>query len=69
MMAVAMKEGQRLEPGHPARLFHTGISAGPDIDQYAVTADGQRFLILKPSRATDAAPVTIVLNWTAELKN
>jgi Tol biopolymer transport system component len=69
MMAVAIKEGERMEPANPVRLFHTGISAAPDIDHYAVTADGQRFLILKPSRPTDATPVTVVLNWTAELKN
>jgi serine/threonine protein kinase len=67
MMAVEIKEGESLEPGDPVRLFHTGIAARPNTDQYAVTADGRRFLILKPSRATDAAPITVVLNWTAEL--
>ena len=68
MMAVEIKEGERLEPGDPVRLFHTGIAAWPDIDQYAVTADGQRFLILRPPRATAASPITVVLNWTAELE-
>ena len=34
--------------------------------QYAVTADGERFLV---NNATDTTlPITLVLNWTAALK-
>jgi hypothetical protein len=34
--------------------------------QYDVTADGQRFLIA--TMIGEAAPVSVFLNWTAELK-
>ena len=37
---------------------------------YDVTPDGQRFLMLKPSEAGEAAPtqINVVLNWFEELK-
>lgn len=38
------------------------------LDQYDVTPDGQRFLLLKlPAKAT-LAPITVTLNWTSLLK-
>jgi hypothetical protein len=40
------------------------------VRQYDVTADGQRFLMIKDeSRSTDAAPtISVVQHWTEELK-
>jgi hypothetical protein len=39
------------------------------IDPYDVSADGQRFLVnTLMQEATSAAPITIVVNWTALLK-
>jgi len=35
---------------------------------YAVTADGQRFLINAVVDAEPNAPLTVVTNWTADLK-
>ena len=35
---------------------------------YAVTADGQRFLLNTLVDESGAAPVTVVVNWTAKLK-
>jgi Tol biopolymer transport system component len=66
LMAVDVKAGAMLEPGIPRKLFSTGLGPPTD-DQYAVTADGQRFLVLMP---VDTAPptITVVLNWTAGLK-
>jgi serine/threonine-protein kinase len=45
-------------------------SEGTTVRQYDVTADGQRFLMIKDeSRSTNAAPaISVVLNWTEELK-
>jgi hypothetical protein len=32
---------------------------------YAVTKDGQRFLVnVTPQKSSSAAPLTVVLNWT-----
>jgi Tol biopolymer transport system component len=55
--------------GTPRALLDTPILKGEDHpgDQYAVTADGQRFLVntLAEERT---APISLVLNWTAALK-
>jgi len=52
--------------GTPKALLDTPILKGEDHpgDQYAVTADGQRFLVntLAEERT---APISLVLNWTA----
>src|SRR5438132_916430 len=37
-------------------------------DRYAVTADGQRFLFSTPIEESTSAPITVILNWTAEAK-
>jgi len=52
----------------PRALFKTRLLTGliqPGIE-YDVTADGQRFLI--GTQVGEAAPVSVILNWTAELK-
>jgi hypothetical protein len=35
--------------------------------QYAVSSDGQRFLVIEPI-VEPAKPMTVVLNWQEELK-
>jgi hypothetical protein len=67
MMSVPVKPGPPLETGVPQPLFPTRIPLRPTLDQFAVTGDGQRFLLIE-SRETDAPPFKIVLNWPA-LKN
>jgi serine/threonine protein kinase len=65
MEAEIEVHGDRLTPGTPRPLFQTRIVA-PSLVlfQYAVTADGNRFLInsLKPE-----APLTLVTNWASAL--
>jgi serine/threonine protein kinase/Tol biopolymer transport system component len=36
---------------------------------YLATADGQRFLVVKPAEEGAALPITVVLNWAALLKS
>jgi WD40-like Beta Propeller Repeat len=72
-MAVAVDtvSGRRSSPGTPVPLFETGIVVDPGRDQYAVTRDGQRFLLAVPAdQARDAAPgeIIVVLTWEEELK-
>ena len=67
LMAVELK-GEPPEPGNPKRLFQTGISVIAGLDQYAVTGDGQRFLILNSEKEEQESSITIVLNWFEELK-
>ena len=53
LMAVSVKTGPSLEVEEPQRLFETGVSAfgNPNYNRnhYAVTSDGQRFLITQPA--------------------
>ena len=73
MMAVDVNDaGSTLELGVPQRLFASGYinvgHSGGNWHTYAVSPDGQRFLIPRPvSMLGDGAPeppITVVLNWT-----
>lgn len=54
-----------LEISGPAELFQTPLTAPLLVlDQYSVTKDGQRFLILRPRGSTAAtATLHVVVNW------
>ena len=70
LMAVDVKLGATFEASVPQALFRTRVLALTDFrNEYAVTADGQRFLINSRAEETDAAPISIVVNWTADLKH
>jgi len=58
--------GDTIVAGSPQALFnHGGVAAhGGSYFSYAVTADGQKFL-LTSRRDTEAAPIVVVLNWFA----
>jgi hypothetical protein len=63
-MAVQLALGATVESGTPRELFP---SAG--VTEYNVAADGQRFLLnVNAEEQGAAAPVTVVLGWTAGLK-
>ncbi len=68
MMAVDLKGDGKIEPGIPRVLFDTDIVIDPTNNQYEVTSDGQRFLLLKSLSAATATPITVVVNWTALLR-
>jgi Tol biopolymer transport system component len=73
LMAVSVKAGATFEAGTPALLFQTktygmAIISPAFGQQYDVTPDGQRFLINEDLSELTAAPITVVLNWTAGLK-
>ena len=76
MMAVTMAPGATLSIGTPRMLFE-GDYVQEDPTQgaanYDVSADGQRFLLMKDAaptaQATSPEPqINVVLNWTEELK-
>jgi Tol biopolymer transport system component len=67
--------GATFEYGDPVELFDSGyVNVGhpSNYHTYAVSADGQRFLIPRPENTggaeTASAPITVVMNWTAGLK-
>ncbi len=69
VMAVRVEAGSSgLQFDNPVPVFDSvmlGMSDGRH--HYAVTADGNRFLLRRPSLAPP--PVTVIVNWTAELEN
>jgi Tol biopolymer transport system component len=68
LMAVAVRGGASFEAGVPAPLFEFRAGGNLITPYYSVTRDGQRFLLSTIVEAEVAAPLTIVVNWTAELK-
>ena len=70
MMAVEVKgEGTTFQRGVPKALFDLRIPNFFDIRaRFAVTSDGQKFLINNFVGDNSSAPIAVVLNWTADLK-
>jgi Tol biopolymer transport system component len=77
LMAAAVRgEGSTFVSGTPKELFDTGIRTPPHsaiiptYHTYAVSPDGNRFLIPRPSSSLGGTaadpPITVVLNWTAK---
>jgi serine/threonine-protein kinase len=64
--------GPTISIGRPAKLFDTQYAEPNPSRHYDVSADGQRFLMLKPGATGDpnATPVSMVLvqHWFEELK-
>jgi hypothetical protein len=67
MAATVDGKGATFEVHAVKPLFETHIAMGGRY-QYAVSADGQRFLINTVPEQAASAPITVVLNWTAGLK-
>ncbi len=66
MMAVPVKSGTAFAPGVAAPLFRTRPSG---YVPYDVTPDGRFLIATLPDDAEQKpSPITVVLNWTAELK-
>jgi Tol biopolymer transport system component len=75
LMAVDVRStGATFEAGTPKALFDSGylnLAHSGFYHTYAVSPDGQRFLIPRPpagSADTDSSPIVVVLNWAAQLK-
>jgi Tol biopolymer transport system component len=66
-------DGQTLTVGASMPLFQTHLAAGPGIvagrAQFVVAPDGRFLMNVSVDDALPAAPITIVQNWQAALKN
>jgi Tol biopolymer transport system component/predicted Ser/Thr protein kinase len=72
-MAADVETGATFKPGIPKPLFIAPVfggagGVGTRTSRWAVSSDGQRFLIESSLGATNSAPVTVVLNWQTTLK-
>jgi eukaryotic-like serine/threonine-protein kinase len=71
VMATPVSTGVSFNAGAPVELFQANPRQPVsylDIFAYDVTRDGQRFLINTDVKSADTVPMTVVLDWTAELK-
>ena len=69
LMAAQVRSGESFEAGAAVSLFE--FRAGTlrsTFAPYAVTADGQRFLINAVVETEPNAPLTVVVNWAAGVK-
>jgi hypothetical protein len=67
MMAVPIDASGTFQAGVPQALFPTGARQSNFNQVYAVTKNGDRFLITHPP-IRQASSITVVLNWTSGLK-
>ena len=69
MIAVPVKtDAESFEAGEPVVLFEFRASTVPGFPPYAPSSDGNRFLINSLVDAQPNAPLTVVLNWPAQVK-
>jgi hypothetical protein len=52
--------GTTMQVGAPTSLFRL-----PAFSEYAISPDGQRFLV---NKITNVSPITVIVNWKAPLK-
>jgi Tol biopolymer transport system component len=71
LMSVSIKAGPGIEAGVPQPLFDMHIRTEPitgSRNQYAMTPDGQRFLVVTLLEEAARPPITVVTNWTTALR-
>jgi eukaryotic-like serine/threonine-protein kinase len=68
VMSAAMPGGDPHRSAAPLPLFRTTLQSSSAMDQFAVSADGKRFLIRRSANTdSNEAPVQVMLNWRALL--
>ena len=70
-MAVSVKTGDHFRGGHSQAPLQYRLGRGNRLgwaSEYDVTADAERFLVNMAVAEARSLPITVVVNWTAELK-
>ena len=65
IMTVPVRTRPALDVGRPTPLFEIGTKGWADFD---VSPDGKRFLAVVPQKLVQEQPLTVVLNWRAEVR-
>jgi len=65
LMAVPVRTTPTLKVGRPVPLFTVQGRAWTDFD---VSGDGKRFLAVVPQAFAGEQPLTVILNWTSEVR-
>jgi len=66
MMSASVTPGDAPKLGIPRKLFSTGLIPDPTVNQYAVTEDGLKFLVLEPRKGF-LETYSVMLNWNANV--
>ena len=69
IMAAHVEAGAAFSADVPQALFAAPILPGQRRNDFVVTQDGQRFLILAPIGKESAAPMVLILHWPSALKS
>jgi eukaryotic-like serine/threonine-protein kinase len=69
LMAAPVRSSESFETGAAVSLFEFRAGTVANFAPYAVTGDGQRFLINAIVDTEQNAPLTVVVNWAAEVKD
>jgi hypothetical protein len=67
MMSATVERGSPPKIGVPRQLFNIGLVPDPTVNQYAVSRDGLKFLVLQPRKGFQES-YSVILNWPATLK-
>jgi eukaryotic-like serine/threonine-protein kinase len=69
MMAVDVSQkGASLQLGAPHVLFKSAATVRPSSGPYTVSADGKKFVMNTVPQQSISEPLTLITNWTADLK-
>jgi hypothetical protein len=68
LVSVAVETGDTFRAGLPEPLFEARLFPRIQRNRYAVSADGERFLMLTPMEAQSLPPTTVVVNWQEALR-
>lgn len=71
MMAAPIQTVDPCDVGAPLALFPAILPSTMTLgaQQYAVTRDGKRFLVIARPDQPSVAPLTVVIHWTAAIQN
>lgn len=69
LMAVPLTLGPALQAGQPTSLFLAKVTGYDSPNRYAVSGDGQRFLVNSNIEESNQTPITVLINWPSGLKN
>jgi Tol biopolymer transport system component len=53
----------------PRPIFQTGVDVALNVDQYAVSRDGKRFLLRRPEVKAGREEIQLIVNWPKLLKS
>ena len=66
LMAADIEGGEAIKASIPKQLFKVPVTVDPGLDQFVVTGDGQRFIVIVEAEEAPS-PVHVILNWPEAL--